>query len=270
VKIGLVQMRCEKGAFDANLATTARYLDAATSLGVDILVFPETSLTGYVKPAQYPDMVLHLDGPEVARLLDLTRGRSTTALVGILEANPRGKPFITQLVVRDGELLGTYRKMTQGEEESGKIEDWHVVGDTVSVFAFNDVTFGIAICADSGNEYVFAECARQGARIVFEVAAPGLFGEQASRNWESGFNWWKDDCQTLLGHYAQTYNIWIAVTTQAGRTSDEDFPGGGYLFAPDGRRVFATQDWLVGAVYLDLDLDTWLVTPLSKCAEGDK
>ena len=262
MRIGLVQMLCGKGALDDNFAVTADYLDEATSLGVDILAFPETSLTGYVKPDQYSDMVLRLDGPEVTRMLALTRGSSTIALVGILEANPYGKPYVTQLVMRDGELLGTYRKMTQGEEESGVIEDWHAIGDEVRVFTHYGAAFGIAICADSGNERVFAECARKGARIVFEVAAPGLFGEQATRDWKSGFEWWKEDCQTLLGRYAQTYGIWIAVATQAGRTIDEDFPGGGYLFAPDGKRVFATSDWSAGAVYLDVSLSSGEVSVL--------
>lgn len=58
----------------------------------------------------------------------------------------------------------------------------------------------------------------------------------------------------LLGRYAQKYKLWIAVATQAGRTIDEDFPGGGYVFSPDGKRVFNTLNWSPQAVYLELDL----------------
>jgi hypothetical protein len=54
------------------------------------------------------------------------------------------------------------------------------------------------ICADIGNEQIFAECARQGAQIVFELAAPGLYGEQATRNWQSGFAWWEGECQNYF------------------------------------------------------------------------
>ncbi|MGC9397153.1 MAG: carbon-nitrogen hydrolase family protein [Anaerolineae bacterium] len=219
---------------------------------MDIIAFPETNLTGYVNPEQHPHMVLRLDGPEVAQAGALTKGKSPTALVGDLEENPNGKPFISQLVVRDGRLVGVYRKMTQGEAEDGGLEDWHAVGESVPVFQHDALTFGIAICADSDNEHVFAECARQGARIVFEVAAPGLYGDQATRDWESSFRWWEDDCQTLLSRYAATYGIWIAVATQAGRTMDEDFPGGGYVFAPDCRCVFATPDWSAGMVIVEV------------------
>ena len=54
VKIGLVQMHCEKGAIAENLENTSRYLNEAAVRGVDILGFPEASITGYVNPLRYP------------------------------------------------------------------------------------------------------------------------------------------------------------------------------------------------------------------------
>jgi hypothetical protein len=142
--------------------------------------------------------------------------------------------------------VGVYRKMTQGQEQGGSLEDWHAVGDNVPVSQHDALTFGIAVCADSDNERVFAECARQGARIVFEVAAPGLYGDRATHDWESGFHWWENDCQTQFSRFTRAHDLWIAVATQAGSTVDEDFPGGGYVFAAAGRRVFATPDGSAG------------------------
>jgi hypothetical protein len=49
------------------------------------------------------------------------------------------------------------------------------------------------------------------------------------------------------------------VATAAGRTVDEDFPGGGYLFAPDGTRVYATKDWNPCEVWLEIDFNNGLV-----------
>jgi len=62
--------------------------------GVDIMCFPEMSITGYVNPLQCPEAVLHLDGPEVARLLAMTREVPVTAIAGLVEENPQEKPFI--------------------------------------------------------------------------------------------------------------------------------------------------------------------------------
>jgi predicted amidohydrolase len=115
------------------------------------------------------------------------------------------------------------------------------------------VQFGISIYAEITNEDTFAGCARQGAKIVFELAAPGLYGKQATRNWESGFRWWEGLCLEKLAVYSRQFSVWIAVATQAGRTVDEDFPGGGYVSNPKGERVLATPDWSEGVLYAEID-----------------
>ena len=258
VRIGLIQMLCEKAAIAVNLESTADYLDEAIAHGLDIVCLPEMSITGYADPTKYPEAIIRLDGPEVGQLLEMTRGKSTTVLAGLIEENLDGKPFITQVVVRDGELLGFYRKKRIVDEEL----DWFSPGELIQVFNHNFLTFGVAICADIGSPEVFAECAHQGAKIVFEAAAPGLHGEQTTRDWRAGFEWWEGECQKYLSRYAQKYGIWVAVATQAGRTVDEDFPGGGYVFAPDGRRLYATPDWSPGAVYLQIDFEECRVVKL--------
>ncbi len=251
LKIGLIQMRCEKAAITENLMSISGYLQEAVARGVEIIGFPEMSMTGYADPTKYPEAIIRLAGPEVEQVLEMSKGLSITILAGLIEENPKGKPLITQIVVRDGELLGYYRKVTIEDEEA----EWFSPGETVSVFTHNELIFGIAICADIGNEKLYAECARQGAKIVFELAAPGLYGEQATRDWQSGFEWWEGECQKYLVQYTRTYGIWVAVATQAGRTIDEDFPGGGYVFAPDGRRLSATPDWSDGAMYLEINFE---------------
>lgn len=245
IKIGLVQMRCEKGAIDGNLASIKAYLREGVSRNVDIMCFPEMSITGYIDPTRCPEAMLHLNGPGVARFVEMTRELPITAIAGLVEANPQGKPFITQIVAHRGTLLGVYRKKTIVEDEVA----WFAPGSTAAVFPHPKLVFGIAVCADIGNPDVFAENARLGARIVFEAAAPGLYGPQNTRNWQSGYEWWRNECRNKLGRYARENSIYIAVATQAGRTSDEDFPGGGYVFGPDGTCISTTLDWSEGVLY---------------------
>ncbi len=255
VRISLVQMRCEKAAIAQNLDSMAGFLGEAQERRVDIIGFPEMSITGYADPEKYPQAVISQAGPEIAQFLELTRNRRAAVLAGLIEANPAGKPFITQVAARGGHPLGFYRKRTIVDEEAL----WFSPGEKVPVFRQGRLVFGIAICADIENETVFADCARQGARIVFELAAPGLYGEQATRDWRSGFEWWRGMCQKHLSAYARKYGIWIAVATQAGRTVDEDFPGGGYVFAPDGQCRYATADGSPGSITLELDLEQYQV-----------
>lgn len=258
VRVALVQMRCEKSAVLENLDAFSQYLAEAATRDIDIIAFPEMCLTGYADPVKYRGAALHLDGPEVSRLLRLTKGHPGCVLVGLVEANPKGKPFITHVCVRNGVMLGLYRKITIVDEEA----EWFSSGVSVPVFRHRELTFSIAICADLRNEDVFALCSNQGAQMVFGVAAPGLYGAQETRNWASGYAWWCGECEKHLSQYAKRYGIWILVSTQAGRTVDEDFPGGGFVFAPEGGKVFATADGSPGVVFLVIDLDKRSVTPL--------
>ena len=217
----------------------------------DIVAFPEASLTGYVEPARHPDALVTLDGPVVGAFLAATRSYDATVLAGIVEKHLDGlPPYLTQLVARRGVLQGVYRKRNIVDDEDG----WFTAGGASTVFERDGETFGIAICADIGLRAAFADAAALCAKVVFELAAPGLYGEQATRNWASGHAWWRGECDTYLSAYAQELGLWIPVATQAGRTVDEDFPGGGYLYDPTGALVAATDDWREGLLVADIPL----------------
>jgi predicted amidohydrolase len=206
------------------------------------------SLTGYVDPARMPHGVVSLDSQHGAEFVTLTCGRAVTAIAGIVEPRPGGKPYITQLVAHDGQLLGVYRKLTIVHEET----EWFSPGADLSLFEHGGVPFGLAICADIDNPEVFARAATQGARLVLHPSAPGLYGAQVTRDWPAGYAWWRDNCQLKLGGYAREYGLYIATATQAGRTVDEDFPGGGFVSGPDGTCLAETLDWSEGVLDVDI------------------
>jgi predicted amidohydrolase len=251
MKISLVQMRCLKGRIQENLVEAARYVREAVSQKADVICFPEMSVTGYIDPTRDPEAVVALASDVVEQFCALTRGTRLTAMAGIVETNPGGKPFITQLVAREGELQGYYRKIHVAEDE----EEWFAPGDTAPIFKHNDTPFGVAICADVGHGDLFAAYAEQGAAIVFVAAAPGLYGPQETRDWSSGFDWWRSECQRHLSAFARAGNMYIAVATQSGRAADEDFPGGGYVFGPAGKCLAATPDWSQGVLYAEVDIE---------------
>jgi predicted amidohydrolase len=244
-------MFSEKGAVEQNLKETSRHIEEAHNRGIDIIAFPEASITGYNDRGKFPEAIEPLDGEAVAAFLTLTQGKNLTALAGVIEHNPAGKPYITHVVARNGSLAGFYRKTNIIDEDS----EWITPGNEIKVFDHNGIVYGIAVCSDIEKEEIFAECARLGAKIVFELAAPGLYGEQATRDWKASYEWWEGVCKEHLSKYAKKYGLWIPVATQAGRTCDEDFPGGGYLFSPTGERVYSTKDWQPCVSYLEIDFE---------------
>ncbi len=259
LRIALVQMFSEKGDIEKNLAETARHIEEADKRGVDIIGFPEASITGFHEPARFPHAVLRQDSPEVTQFVKMTEGRNLTALAGIIEENPDGVPFTTHIVARKGNLTGYYRKMSPPVGEG----EWYAPGKENKVFCHGDTKYGIAICADIKLRQNFKECSQMEAKIMFELAAPGLYGDRDTRDWKAGYEWWEDVCLRMLSDYAMENNLWIAVASQAGRTSDEDFPGGGFLFSPKGERVYATKDWQPGVAYLEIDFDSGTIKEIT-------
>src|SRR5690349_10439316 len=104
-------MRCEKGDWPGNLARTEALLAQAAEAGCAIAVFPEAGLSGYADPARFPQSVQPLDSPLIRQFVALTVRYGLAASGGFLEANPAGKPFVSQVLAVGGEIIGVYRKV---------------------------------------------------------------------------------------------------------------------------------------------------------------
>ncbi|WP_010272002.1 carbon-nitrogen hydrolase family protein [Paenibacillus senegalensis] len=228
--MALVQMRCEKGAIGLNLKAMKEYIKTGGEKGCQLVAFPEMNLTGYINPVERPDAILQLDSEPVREVIDWSRAYSMAVVFGFVERSPFSKPYITQVAAIDGKPAAIYRKIHVADDE----REWFAPGKEPAMFTFQGTSFGLAICADIDASSLFEHYAKHGVQIVLECAAPGLYGEQSSRNWHSGYNWWRSKCHDQLAAYAKAYGLYIGVSTQAGRTVDEDFPGGGYLFTPNG------------------------------------
>jgi predicted amidohydrolase len=244
LKLALAQMRCEKGDWAGNLERVERYMEQARAEGCDIVVFPEMSLSGYCTPARFPESVQALDSEWLERFVRLTKQYGIAASAGFIEANPEGKPFITQVLAQDGRMIGSYRKRHIVDEEV----EWFSAGEHTPVFHLklphSEIAVALAVCADSDNPAVFADAARGGAQIVLHSSAPGLYGRRTDEaSWQAGFDWYKSYLGERLPGYAREYESYIAVATQTGATLDEDFPGGSFVFGPGGECLLASPDW---------------------------
>ena len=244
MKLALVQMTSEKAAVADNVRRMETFLNRAAELSADIICFPEMNITGYVAPRKFPDAVIGWDDPRLDPLYAWSEGSPASIVAGIVERNSDGMPFVSQAVIRGGKVAGSYRKINIASDEAMMFSH----GSEVLVSERCGVNFGVLTCADQDREDLFALCAQKGARLVLLPSAPGLFGAQSRRNWKSGYEWWRETCRNGIGSYAKRLGIWTASTSQAGRTIDEDFPGGGYIFDDHGRMVAETEDWSEGMI----------------------
>jgi predicted amidohydrolase len=216
-------------------------LEQARVQGCQIAVFPELSLTGSVDPRRHPQRALTVDAEPVRVLLEATSRTGVAAVFGIAER--AGRLFhITQLYGHDGRLGGVYRKRHLGEGEEG-----YQPGHDTGVFQLGAARFGVALCAEGGVDFPWSDAVAGGASVMLFCSAPGLYGRRTDeRGWRDGHAWWLSCGLGDAARHARRLGVPVAMTTQAGATEDEDFPGLAALVSPDGQ-VARLLDWRRGA-----------------------
>ncbi len=235
MRLLLAALSCPKGDVESNLARHCDLIKRGRDASCGLVLLPEMSLTGYCAAA-----AISLGHPAVETLVRATADAPALCF-GLAEKAPSGAPYITQVVAAEGRLLAVHRKAALGEGESDEFQP----GTPSGVFTIGEVSCSLAICAEIGTEapYVLE------VRLVLGPSAPGLYGNrrQTDDDWRRGFDWWHgsvyDDATRLLGR-----DQLLAVSTQAGPTDDEDFPGWAGLIGPAGRTLAQLADWQEGVL----------------------
>jgi predicted amidohydrolase len=258
MRVLLTAMNCQKGAIGENLERHLQLLEEARQASCDLVAFPEFSLTGSVDPATHPERAIAIDDNAVTSLVDATASSGVAAVFGLAERS--GSAFsITQVYASGGRILGHLRKRHLGEDEQG-----YAVGSDPGVFALGSARFGVVICAEGGVERLWADAAAAGAQVVLFCSAPGLYGRRTDEaSWADGHRWWEECGLGDATRSARSHGFWVGMSTQAGTTEDEDFPGIAALVGPTGEIVERLPDWRAGTLVVEIPVEI-VVSPVRR------
>lgn len=166
---------------DRGVAKVVGIIEAAARDGVQLLVFPDACLGGYIGNLRAPDPAdpppaLDPDGPEIGAVIDAA-GPMTVCL-GYAEAAAGGARFNSAICVSGDGVLGTHRKVHQPAGESLA----YLAGDSFTAFDTPVGRLGMLIDYDK----TFPESARtlalDGAHIIAALSAwPASVTDRASR-----------------------------------------------------------------------------------------
>jgi len=146
MKVGVFQTDPILLDVKTNLESTIEKIETAKAQGVDLVVFPELSLTGYFVRERYHQAALRIDSPQIKQLAKATKG--TAAVVGFIEESPALNFYNSALVAVNGEILFAHRKLNlpnYGVFEERKIFSG---GKHVRVFKLKGLTIAPFICND--------------------------------------------------------------------------------------------------------------------------
>lgn len=247
---GRVRLRVEQLAPalaepEANLRRVAEAQEDARGEGVDLLLTPELSLTGY----DLRDRT-HALARELSPFPSLARGPDV--VLGVVERGPGFVPFNTALHLREGRVLHAHRKVylpTYGMFDEGR---YFGAGDRARAYdAGGGWRVGLLVCEDLWHPALAYLLATAGADLLLVQSAAAGRGA-----WDGGagggrFASW-GAWESLAVAAATAYGVYVAVANRVGVEGAAVFCGGSFVVGPDGRVLARADDLREDRVTVDL------------------
>ena len=167
VKVAIAQMNSTVGDLAGNRAKIVDFSRRAFEIGADIVLTPELSLVGYPPEDLLLRNAFYAKTQETfaALLVDLAQFKDLHVVVGVpIEAD--GQRFNAALVLRNGEVLGTYRKHDLPNTSVFDEKRYFSPGDEALVFTVKGVRFGINICEDTWFAHAPLRARQAGAQVL--------------------------------------------------------------------------------------------------------
>lgn len=175
VRIGACQTPELIGNPAAALACMLQFAQEAEEKAVDLLLFPECFLTGYILDATFmANHAFDLESEQFAAILKQIEHVKPVLVFGLGEKQA-GRYFNSAAVVNRGELMGVYRKTHLIEPN----ETFFTAGSEYPIFDVHGLKYGINICYDMQFADAAKAVAGQGAQLLLSPAQNMLRRETA-------------------------------------------------------------------------------------------
>jgi len=235
LRVGAAQINCQLGECGANVAKHLDFIEQGRSLGLDLLVFPELSLTGMGLGRRVLEVAM---GREDERLLRLAAAAGAMqVVVGFVEEASPGEYYNALAVLQAGETMAVHRKVnlaTYGRLDEGK---YFCYGRDITVNAIaGNWTGAYLICADLWNPALVHAVllSRPNLLIAPANSASGAVSDEFSNEQ----NWLVN-----IRFYAMVYGTPVIMANRYGyEGTDRFFWGGSRILGPRGEELAAAGD----------------------------
>jgi 5-aminopentanamidase len=206
--------------------------------GVQLALFPECYLQGYAMDREaIVARSLAVDGHEIRGVLSAVERYPTTIILGLIEQ--RAASFLNSaLVIREGQLLGTYAKTHPNEPGFDAGADY-------PVFTTHDWSFSINICNDANFPDAALNVSRQGAQLLCYPLNNMLLPKNATK--------WRFKSVSNLQARAVETGCWVMSSDVVGHHGNQMSYGCTCIVSPNGDVVTRAPEEEEAAVLFDLN-----------------
>lgn len=226
LRVGLAQMDCLLGDVAANVERHLAWIERAREQRVDLLVFPELSLTGYRLLHLTPRVALPAGSPLLARLAEATGPMAV--LAGFVEEHERGLLYNSAVLLQGGKAKVVHRKLYLPTYGIFQEERFFGAGRRLDLLPLPWGLTGVLICEDLWHPELARRLAAAGARLILVPSvSPGRIG--AGDLPETHVLW-----EMLTRATALLDTCWVAYCGRVGWEEGSFYPGGSHIVRPGG------------------------------------
>jgi predicted amidohydrolase len=228
LRIAAAQIETTLGDVAANLRKHREWIERARAAAVDVLVFPELSLTGYSLREAARGLAMSREAASVREIAEAAG--AMTVIFGFVERAAGDRLFNSALTVRDGRILSVHRKINL--PGYGRLDEnrWFAAGARIDTFVLGPGwTAATLICADLWNPALVHIAACRGADLLI---APVSSAVETVQGFDNTRGW-----TIVLDFYALMYGLPTVMANRTGREGELTFWGRSRIVNAAGQTV---------------------------------
>ncbi len=237
IRIALAQMSSKREDKKENLRKIEEIAMRAKAEGVDLAIFPEMCLTGYIVKDQIYELAETIPGPSTEKISSVARKTGLHIIFGMpaLSEKTKATLYNSSVLVGPKGLVGTYHKMYLPTHSVFEEKRYFRPGYKSAAFKTAIGNIGLCICYD----LFFPEVTRL-ARLVGAQLLVCISASPAVR---------RSYFETLTAARALENTVYLAYVNLAGVEDGLQFWGGSRLINPTGdivaRAKYDEEDFVV-------------------------
>lgn len=236
--IAAAQSGSIKGNIPGNMLVHQKYIETASAENVDIIIFPELSLTGY-EPAIAKETAFEGSESILNPLIDSADKKNITIIAGAPVRSEFDKPYIGAFIIQPSKQITIYRKryLHKGEEL------YFVPSKDNLVYRLKDEFIGMAICADIDNPAHPFDANKCGTTIYAAGVLMSINGI--------------DDAYNKLSTYAGQYKMLAVMANHAVDTGGYITAGRSSIWNENGNLIASAENTEEALVIAEKDDNGW-------------
>lgn len=233
LRVGLAQIQISTDDPEGNLDKHLRMLERAATQDVELTIFPELSLSGYLvtDTAEWAD---RYERPFLRALKEAVGAGA--ACVGLPTRRASGTAAANSVVVVDGSgVISKQEKLYVPNYGSYDEGERFGAGDELTIVSYRGFRLALLICEDAWHGSLAYLARMKEAHVLVHPAASA--SSAIDSDFDSEWGW-----MTICHAEALYYGTYILFVNQVGRDRAKEFWGRSKVIAPNGATEFVAPD----------------------------